>query len=697
MEHKEIKHNEVVISKEIHGKKYTMKTGWMAKQANGAVLTSIENTQVLGVATMSSKEIDADFFPLSVNYTAKFYAAGKIPGGYFRREAKPTDRETLTSRLIDRPLRPLFADGFRREVQIIPTVLSIDDVNPPDIVGMIASSAALTVSDIPFNGPIGAVRICMCDEKLIVNPVNEEIENSTLDIIVAGTNKAITMIEGDAEEVSEEVMLEAVSLAHEAIKDLVGMQIELREKIGKEKVDVTLVAPSEELTAKISSVYHDKLAAAMNTADKKQREEAVAAIYDEAEEALAESIEEDEMKFIKSILHDIEGDIVRTDIIKDEKRQDGRALDEIRPLDIRTGVLDNVHGSALFTRGQTQALAVSTLGTTKDVQRIDEMTGDITKNFFLHYNFPPYSVGETGRIGFTGRREIGHGMLAERSIARLLPTMDDFKYTIRIVSEILESNGSSSMATVCASSLSLWNAGIPLKKQVAGIAMGLVMKDDAYKILTDIQGLEDHLGDMDFKVAGTRDGITAFQLDIKVEGITIDIMREALSQAKKARLFILDKMYTVIDKPSETLSPKVPQNKTITIPEDRIRNVIGPGGKNIKAIVEETGSDIDINDDGTVVVFAANAELMQKTLDLIEQHVGLPKKDKLYHGTVKKVTSFGAFVELTPGVEGLCHISELSKTRVENIFDHISEGDKLDVKVLRIDEKGRVSLTHKGI
>ncbi|MBN8218388.1 MAG: polyribonucleotide nucleotidyltransferase [Spirochaetes bacterium] len=686
---------EITVSRVIHGKTVTLRTGRLARQAHGAVLTSIGSTQVLGTVVMDKSAPDQDFFPLSVHYIEKFYASGRIPGSYFKREAKPTDGEVLVCRLIDRPLRPLFPEGFLNEVQVIPTVLSFDRINPPDVVGMNAASAALVVSDIPFGGPVGAVRIGRLGGKFVVNPSKAEIAESTLNLVVAGTIKAITMIEGECHEMSEDEMLEAVGLAHEAIKEFVSLQNELREKAGKPKAVVPLFKYDETLKKGMWDEFFEPLRKAIQNPDKKTREADTARIMSEGEAKLKASVAPELQSQIKALFAQMEERIVRENILLHKLRADGRAMDEIRPIRCEVDVLENVHGSALFTRGQTQVLAVATLGSTKDSLRQEDITGEGNKAFFLHYNFPPYSVGETGRMGATGRREIGHGMLAERSLQAMMPPVDKFPYTVRLVSEVLESNGSSSMGTICSGSMALMVAGVPVKKAVAGIAMGLIMEGEKYQVLTDIQGLEDHLGDMDFKVAGTADGITGFQLDIKIEGITIPIMREALAQAKKARLDILGKMQAAIPAARTALSPNVPQMREITIPTDRIRNVIGPGGKNIKSITEKTGSDIDISDDGKVKVFAMTKELMDQTIGLIEAFTGIPRMGTLYEGTVRRIVPFGAFVEIMPGTDGLVHISEFSDRRIARVEDVAKEGDVLKVKVIGIDESGKVRLSHK--
>ena len=687
--------NQIEVSREIYGKKLSFSTGLLARQANGAVMTSIGETQVLGVATSSKTAQSTDFFPLQVHYNEKYYAAGRIPGSYFKREGKPTDAEVLVSRMIDRPLRPLFPKGFYNEVQIIPTTMNIDAVNPADVVGMNAASAALVVSDIPFSGPVGAVRIGYLNGKFIVNPTFDQLE-SEMELIVAGTEKAITMIEGDCSEFTEEKVLEAVDLAHKVIKEIIDLQKELREKAGKEKSVVELFEYDASLKDKLYSEYYTKMEEAIHEVDKSIREKNVSEVYQTAEKAIAETIEESLIPQISHILHDIEGEIVRKDILTHSSRSDGRSLEEIRPIDTKIDILNSVHGSSLFTRGQTQALAVATLSSPRNSLTSDEVSGEKKKNFYLHYNFPPYSVGEVGRIGATGRREVGHGMLAERSLSRVFPK-NNYPYAVRVVSEILESNGSSSMATICAGSMALMASGVPLQKPVAGIAMGLIMEEDNFKVLTDIQGLEDHLGDMDFKVAGTKDGITGFQLDIKIEGITPEIMAQALSQAKKARLNILEKMATAIEKPRKNTGANAPSQKTVKVHVDKIRNIIGSGGKNIKTIVEESKADIDIEDNGNINVFASNHSMMEKAISMIELYSGVPKLEKTYTGLVKRITNFGAFVEIMPGTDGLLHISEVSHERIKRVEDVLKEGDKLEVKVIKIDDQNRINLSRKAL
>ena len=683
------------VKKEINGKTLKLESGYLAKQANGAALVSLEETSVLSTVVMSKEAKEGDFFPLSVHYTEKSYAAGKIPGSFHKREGKPSDQEILTCRLIDRPIRPLFEKGFRNEVQIVPTVLNFDGINYPDVIGIIAASTSLLISDIPFLHPIGAVRIGFINNEFVVNPTIEEMKSSKLELLIAGTQKAITMIEGDAHELKEEQILKAVEIAHKSIIEIAKLQLEFQKKINKKKVEVKLFKPTDDLLKKVTESYKTSLENALNEKDKLKREESVKSIYDQAKEAFTKTEETEMIPIVFSVLHDLEKEIIRKWILEDDRRIDNRKLDEIRGLDCKINVLKNVHGSAVFTRGQTQALVVVTLGASKDQLKLDTLEGIKMKDFYLHYNFPPSSVGEVGRVGAPGRREIGHGFLAEKSIKNLVKKGDDFPYTIRIVSEILESNGSSSMASVCGTSLALMAAGVPIKKTVAGIALGLVMQDKKYKILTDIQGIEDGLGDMDFKIAGTKDGITGFQLDIKIEGITIEIMKKALEQAKKARLEIIKTMEKTISKPADDLSFLAPQYKRINVPSDRVKNLIGPGGKNIKSIIEETGSDIEINDDASVNIFSPSQEIMEQTIQLIESQTGSPQVGTTYNGTVKKITNYGAFIEVIPGTDGLCHISEIAQERIDNVESYLSEGEQVRVKVIGIDEKGRISLSKK--
>ena len=688
--------NEVTQEKTvINGKEYIIETGKVAKQANGAVLVRYGDTVVLvtAVAAEEPKE-DIDFFPLTVEFEEKFYAAGKIPGGFIKREGKPGEKAILSARLIDRPIRPLFPEGYRNEVQIIATVLSVDQENPPDILGITGASAALTISDIPFEGPIAGVRIGYRDGKYLVNPTSEELDDSLLDIVVAGSKDAITMVEAGAKEVSEEVIVGALELAQREIVKLVELQERLREKIGKEKASFE----PPELSSVIKKIEEEALEdirISLITKEKKEREKKLSLI----KKTLKEKHEEDEefLKYLNDAFEKIIKSEVRRLISTEKKRVDGRGLEDIRPISCEVGVLPRTHGSALFTRGQTQALVITTLGATEDEQIVDDITEEENKKFMLHYNFPPFSVGEIRPRRGPGRREIGHGALAERAIKAVLPPEEEFPYTIRVVSEILESNGSSSMATVCGATMSLMDAGVGITKPVSGIAMGLIKEAGEFFILTDILGFEDHYGDMDFKVAGTRDGITALQMDIKISGISSDIMRKALNQAKKARLFILDKMAETIDKPRESLSPYAPRIEVLTISANKIGDLIGPGGKNIKRIIEETGVKINIEPDGKVYVFSTNEGAFDKAREMIETLTREAKVGENYLGKVTRITNFGAFVEIFPGKEGLVHISNLSTRRVKNVKDVVNVGDKILVKVINIDDTGRVNLSRKAV
>ncbi len=684
----------ISISKEFNNTKVTLETGRVARQAGGSVLASWGNTQVLATATMSNHKSDRDFFPLSIDYIEKFYANGKVPGSYTRREAKPSNEEIHISRLIDRPLRPLFDNDIRNEIQVIITLLSLDEENCSDILAMLAASAALYISNIPFNNPIAAVRVGYINNELIINPKHKQLADLSLDLIVAGTSKAITMIEGGGEEIPEKEVLEAVRVAHENIKEIIAFQEEFFSLVDVKKNEVDLAAVSEELKNEIFSKYKTPLNEILNIKEKKAREDEKASLYEQIKKEYSnQEREAEELQQIGKILYLLESSIVREMILNESKRPDGRKTNELRDLECEINVLAAPHGSALFTRGETQSLGVVTIGSDKDRQKVDLTRETIQKNFLLHYNFPPFSVGEVNRLGSIGRREIGHGMLAERSIKAILPK-EDYDFTIRFVSEILESNGSSSMATVCSGSLALMAAGVPIKKHVAGIAMGLVLEGDNYKILTDIQGMEDALGDMDFKVAGTKEGITGFQLDIKIEGITIEIMEKALAQAKEARLQILDKMEECVNQPQAS-KPNVPKLKIVTIMKDKIRNLIGTGGKNIKQIVEDTGSDISISDNGEVKIFAQNDEAMAETEALVKQYSGTVEKGEKFDGVVKKVMNFGVFVEIMPKVEGLCHISKLSREPIKNIFNYIKEGDHLKVKVDNVDTNGKIGLSRQ--
>lgn len=675
--------------------KLNFNTGYLAKQADGAVAVSYGESVVFGSVVVSRETVEGqDFFPLTVDYREKFYAAGKIPGGYIKREGKPSDREVLTSRLSDRPLRPLFPDDFVNEVQVIVYVLSADEKTQNDVLAINAASAAISISGIPFHGPVGAVRVGRLNGEFVVNPTFDETEKSDIDLMVAGTKKAVTMIEGSSKNVSEDDIINAVEFAHENIKKICEAQEELIKQAGKPAMKYVPKNVDAALAAEVKSAYRADVERLKDRKEKKEREEAYNEIKIRAKEALKEKYP-DTINQVSAILDDIDREIVRKRLLEEGARADGRGLKEIRPIDIMVGILPRAHGSAVFTRGQTQSLGIVTLGTIKDSQRLDALEGERYREFMLHYNFPPFSVGETGRTGGTGRREIGHGMLAERSLEYIIPDGKDFPYTIRVVSEIMESNGSSSMATVCSGSLSLFNAGVPCKAPVAGIAMGLILEGDKYAILSDIMGLEDHLGDMDFKVAGTATGITAFQLDIKIEGITPKIMREAMEQAKEGRLHILGKMNDVISKPEKELSPHAPRIITMTVDQDKIGGIIGPGGKMIKSIVEETGAEINIEDDGTVTISAVNKDSIDMAINKIKALTEDVEVGKIYRGKVKKVMEYGAFVEIIPGKEGLIHISKLDFSKVNKVTDILNEGDAVDVKVIGIDRQGRVDLSRK--
>ena len=687
----------ITVKSSFCGEELILETGLLAKQAHGAVTLRLGNTTILAtVVAAKEPNMESDFFPLTVNYNEKYYAGGKIPGGFFKREAKPRDKEVLISRIIDRPLRPLFPEGFRNEVQIIPTVLSVDSDMPTDALALIASSAALTISWIPFAGPVAAVRIGYINGEYIINPKNSELSKSDLDIIVAGSKDAILMIEGEAKEVSEEVFIGAIELAHKEMQKYIDIQNEMANLCQTQKIEQELFEFDKDLVNTVNEYGREKISEANYNPDKEKRNENMDAVFKEVEEYIKTQTEDEKLiAQVKGICHSIEEEIVREAIVEKGMRPDGRALDEIRKIDTAVNLIPRVHGSGLFTRGQTQCLSIITLGSEKDAQLMDDIYGKENKTFMLHYNFPPFSVGEVGRYGAPGRREIGHGNLAERSFNAVLPSKEKFPYTIRVVAEILESNGSSSMATICASTMSLLSAGVPINSSVAGIAMGLATYKGGYKILTDIQGVEDHLGDMDFKVAGTRKGITAFQLDIKLTGISTQILKEALEQAKKARFFILDKIDATISNPAE-ISDFAPKFKMMEINTEKIRILIGPGGKNIKTIIDETGSDIEIQDNGTVNIFAPDGPTLEKTIELINSYVKDPEVGEVYDGVVKDIKEFGAFVEILPGVEGLCHISELAYRRVMNVEEILKIGDEVKVKI--IDNRGgKYSLSRKAL
>ncbi len=691
------------VSVELGGKTITIETGKLAKQANGAVLVRCGEAVVL-VTAVASKDArpGIDFFPLMVEYREKAYAAGKIPGGFFKREGKPGDHEVLVARLIDRPIRPLFAEGYTNEVQVIATILSVDQINNPDVLAMIGASAALSISDIPFLEPIGCVRVGRIDGKFIVNPELEQMKESDLNIVMAGTHDAVVMIEGEAKEVTEDVLVDAVVFGHEKIQKLVAVQRDLQQRIGKTK---QTVKPKEEhsLTASVSMFTRDRIRSLHDESKSLSKEvyqERIDQLFEDTVEEFTEDTEEEfeeKSKAIAAIIHDTEKDVMRANILENGQRVDGRALNEIRQITCEVGLLPRTHGSAVFTRGETQALVVTTLGTASDEQRLDTLEGESTKRFMLHYNFPPFSVGEVKFLRGPGRREVGHGTLAERSLAQVLPSAETFPYTIRLVSDILESNGSSSMATVCGGTLALMEAGVPITSPVAGIAMGLISDGQNAVILSDIAGLEDHLGDMDLKVAGTDKGVTAIQMDLKICGITHEIFAKALQQARDGRLFILGKIQEAISAPREELSPHAPRIYVMKIEQDKIRTVIGPGGKVIRGIVEDTGVKIDIEDDGTINIAAVDQESAQKAITMIERLTEEVQEGKTYLGKVKTIVDFGAFVEVLPGTDGLVHISEIAEHRVKKVTDELAEGDEILVKVIGIDNRGKIKLSRKAV
>ncbi len=686
---------EQIVQVEFGGRTVSISTGKMAKQASGAVVVRSGDTMVLvtAVAQKEAKE-GQDFFPLTVNYTEKAYAGGKIPGGFFKREARPSDAETLTCRLIDRPIRPLFPESFLNDTQIIATVVSADRDNDPAILSMLGASAALMVSDIPFFGPIAGVKIGRVDGKLICNPTAEEIEKSDMEIVVAASRDAVIMVEGEAKFVSEADMLEAVFFAKEAILPLIEIQEELQKKAGVAKREVVAPVVDEALLARVRELAYDRVGEAVKIKTKQERHKQIELIKSETLEALKEEFE-GKGKQIKAFLGDFEYERVRADVLDTGIRIDGRDTVTIRPVTTEAGLLPRAHGSALFTRGETQALVAATLGTSSDEQRIDSLYGESRKRFLLHYNFPPFSVGETSfRLG-PGRREIGHGMLAERALSAVLPKHDDFPYTIRIVSETLESNGSSSMASVCGGCMSLMDAGVPITAPVAGIAMGLIKEGDKVAILSDILGDEDHLGDMDFKVAGTAEGVTALQMDIKIGGVTKEIMEKALNQARDGRLHILGKMAETLSAAREEMSPFAPRITTIYVKTDKIRDVIGTGGKNIRNITETTGVTVDIDDTGRINIASTSKEACDLAIQMIRGLTDDAEEGRLYMGTVKKIMDFGAFVEIMPGTDGLVHISELDTKRVKTVTEVLNEGDKVLVKCIGVDKNGKIKLSRK--
>ena len=677
------------------GKKLVLETGKIARQADGAVLVSLGDTTVLATAVvMKTAKPGQDFFPLTVNYQEKAFSAGKIPGGYFKREGRPTEKETLVSRLIDRPIRPLFVKGFMNEVQVICSVISYDMENDPDIVSMIGASAALTISGAPFMGPIGAARVGMKDENLILNPTAEEIKNSDLDLVVAGTSEGVLMVESEAKELPEELMLKAVSFGHEKMKPVIESIISLAEASAKEPIAVAEEPKEKKEVTKNLKSFVQKIKNAYKEKEKSKRVNNLSLIKDEVV-----SLYEDELNksLALSVFKEMEADIVRGSILKTKKRIDGRKTDTVRPIVSEVGILPKTHGSALFTRGETQALVVATLGTSQDEQFIDALEGDYRSSFMLHYNFPPFSVGEAGRTGSPGRREIGHGKLAWRSLNPVLPNHEDFPYTIRLVSEITESNGSSSMATVCGSSLALMDAGVSLPRPVAGIAMGLIKEGKEFVVLSDILGDEDHLGDMDFKVAGTDTGITSLQMDIKITSITTEIMKIALNQAKDGRIHILSEMSRAITGARDTLAENAPKISTMTVSVDKIRDVIGSGGKVIREICEKSGAKVDIEDDGTIKIASMDQKSIEDAISRITDIVAEPEHGVIYDGTVVKTVDFGAFVNFLGAKDGLVHISELQNERTDKTTDICKEGDKVKVKVIGFDDRGKVKLSMKRV
>ncbi|MFE0297602.1 polyribonucleotide nucleotidyltransferase [Priestia megaterium] len=687
-----------VFSVDLAGRKLEVEVGQLAKQANGAALIRYGDTVVLSTATASKEPKNVDFFPLTVNYEERLYAVGKIPGGFIKREGRPSEKAILASRLIDRPIRPLFADGFRNEVQVVSVVMSVDQNCSSEIAAMFGSSLALSVSDIPFEGPIAGVIVGRVDNEFVVNPTVDELEKSDIHLTVAGTKDAINMVEAGADEVPEEVMLEAIMFGHEQIKKLIAFQEEIVAAVGKEKVEVELYTVDADLERQVREIAEGDMNRAVQVQEKHARENAIKEVKSAVAAKFEEQdVEEEVLNQVNEILSKLVKSEVRRLITEEKVRPDGRSIDEIRPLSSETNLLPRTHGSGLFTRGQTQALSICTLGALGDVQILDGLSVEESKRFMHHYNFPSFSVGETRPMRGPGRREIGHGALGERALEPVIPNEKDFPYTIRLVSEVLESNGSTSQASICASTLAMMDAGVPIKAPVAGIAMGLIKSGEHYSILTDIQGMEDHLGDMDFKVAGTENGVTALQMDIKIDGLSREILDEALQQAKKGRMQILNHMMSTIATPRQELSQYAPKILTMAINPDKIRDVIGPSGKQINKIIEETGVKIDIEQDGTIFISSIDQPMNEKAKKIIEDLVREVEVGQMYLGKVKRIEKFGAFVEIFSGKDGLVHISELAEERIGKVEDVVSIGDEILVKVMEIDKQGRVNLSRKAI
>ena len=690
--------NKIIQTFQYGDNEMRLETGQIARQASGAVLASLGETVVLVTVVAARGPSGRDFFPLTVDYEERTYAAGRIPGGFFKREGRPAEKAILTARLIDRPIRPLFPEGFNNEIQVIATVMSVDPEIDPDIVAMVGASAALSISGVPFNGPIGGARVGYIDGEYVLNPTASQLEASALNLVVAGTDSAVLMVESEADQLTEEQMLGAVMFGHESAKAAINAIDALVAEVGNPRWEWEAEAKDDVLFEKVSAAVGSDIEGAYKIADKSDRQEAMAAVKQKAvSDLLSDDADDSEAESLKSAIKVLEKNTVRGRILANEPRIDGRDKETVRPITIETGVLPRTHGSALFTRGETQAIVTCTLGTERDSQVIDALEGERRDPFMLHYNFPPFCVGETGRVGSPKRREIGHGRLAKRAMLAALPSTEDFPYVIRAVSEITESNGSSSMATVCGTSLALMDAGVSLKAPVAGVAMGLIKEGDQFAVLTDILGDEDHLGDMDFKVAGTSDGVTALQMDIKIDGITKEIMEQALDQAKRGRLHILGEMAKAISKPREEMSRYAPRITTMSVPTDKIRDVIGKGGVTIRAISEATGAAIDIDDDGTIKIATSDLSAAEEARRRIEQITADVEAGTIYEGKVVRLMDFGAFVNILPGKDGLVHISQISEERVANVSDKLSEGDLVKVKVLEVDKQGRIRLSMKAV